>query len=52
MSAQEVIDLKSGGKTNFENFVRQNDMWVLASWPNIKNIVRGKVVASPKSKPW
>ncbi len=30
----------------------QNDIWVLAMWPGIKNTIRGKVVASPKSRPW
>ncbi len=30
----------------------QNDIWVLAPWPSTKNIIRGKVVASPKSKLW
>jgi hypothetical protein len=24
----------------------QNDIWVLAPWPNTKNTIRGKVVAS------
>jgi hypothetical protein len=31
---------------------RQNDIWVLAPWPSTKNTIRGKVMASPKSKPW
>jgi len=26
---------------------RQNDIWVQAPWPSIKNIIRGKVTASP-----
>jgi hypothetical protein len=30
----------------------QNDIWVLAPWPNIKNTVRGKVVATPKTRSW
>ncbi len=30
----------------------QNDIWVLAPWPGTNNTIRGKVVASPKSKPW
>jgi hypothetical protein len=30
----------------------QNDIWVLAPWLSIENIVRGEVVASPKSKSW
>jgi hypothetical protein len=31
---------------------RQNDIWVLAMWPNIENTLRGKVVASPKFRLW
>ncbi len=30
----------------------QNDIWVLATWLGIKNTIRGKVMDSPKSKPW
>ncbi len=30
----------------------QNDIWVLVLWPSTKYIIRGKVVASPKFKPW
>jgi hypothetical protein len=30
----------------------QNDIWVQAIWPNTENSIRGKVMASPKSKPW
>jgi len=30
----------------------QNDIWMLILWPGTKNIIRGKVVASPKSRPW
>jgi hypothetical protein len=30
----------------------QNDIWVLVLWPSIKNTIRGKVVASPKSRLW
>jgi len=30
----------------------QNDIWVLVLWPGTKYIIRGKVVASPKSRPW
>jgi hypothetical protein len=30
----------------------QNDIRVLVSWPSTKYIIRGKVVASPKSGPW
>jgi hypothetical protein len=32
--------------------LRQNDIWVVALWPSIENTIRGKVVASPKSKSW
>jgi hypothetical protein len=31
---------------------KQNDIWVLALWPSIENTIRGKVMASPKSRPW
>jgi hypothetical protein len=30
----------------------QNDIWVLVSWPGTKYTIRGKVVASPKSRSW
>jgi hypothetical protein len=49
MFAQEVIGLESGGRTNFENFGKQNDIWVSAMWPNMNNTIKGKVVDSPKS---
>jgi hypothetical protein len=26
----------------------QNDIWVQAPWPNIENVIKGKVVASPE----
>jgi hypothetical protein len=32
--------------------LEKNDIWVLVPWPAIEYIIRGKVVASPKSKPW
>jgi len=31
---------------------RQNDILVQAACPGTNNLVRGKVVASPKSEPW
>ncbi len=31
---------------------KQNDIWVLALWPGTKYTIRGKVVASPNSRPW
>jgi hypothetical protein len=55
----KVMGLQSHGNPNFKNFETpnlevqgQNDIWVLALWPSIKNIIRGKVMASFKSKPW
>jgi len=30
----------------------QNVIWMWASWRGTKYIIRGKVVASPKSRPW
>jgi hypothetical protein len=30
----------------------QNDIWVLALWPGLKNTIRGKVLDSPKSGLW
>ncbi len=30
----------------------QNDIWALVMWPGTEHTIRGKVVASPKSKPW
>jgi hypothetical protein len=32
--------------------LRQNDIWVLTSWPGRDNTIRGKAVVSPKSKSW
>jgi hypothetical protein len=31
---------------------KQNNIWVLAPWLSTKNTIRGKVVASPKSRMW
>jgi hypothetical protein len=31
---------------------RQNDIWVVTSWPATKYIIRGKVMAFPKFGPW
>jgi hypothetical protein len=45
--------LQSYGKPNFNlGVLGQNDIWVQTPRPNIKNIIRGKVVMSLKSKPW
>jgi hypothetical protein len=30
----------------------RNDIWVLAPWLSTENTIRGKVVASPKFRPW
>jgi hypothetical protein len=55
-SAHKVIGLQSRKSLNLGNpdlgVLKQNDIWVLAPWPNINNIRRGKVMASPKSEPW
>jgi hypothetical protein len=52
------MGLQSYKIPNFKNFETpnlgipgQNDIWVLALWLGIENIIRGKVVASPKSGP-
>jgi hypothetical protein len=54
--AQEVMGLQSRVNLSLNNIKipnlgipGQNDIWVLASWPGKRNIIRGKVVASPKS---
>ncbi len=54
--SHKVMGLQSHGNPNFENFgtlnlgvLGQNDIWVLALWLGTKNIIRGKVMASPKS---
>jgi hypothetical protein len=33
-------------------FLGQNAIWVPVPWPGTKYIIRGKMVASPKSEPW
>jgi hypothetical protein len=49
------MSLQNHESPNFENFgtpnfgvLGQNDIWVYTPWLNIKNIIRGKVMASPK----
>jgi hypothetical protein len=51
---QKFMSLQNHKSPNFENFgtpnfgvPRQNDIWVQAMWPGTKNIIKGKVVASP-----
>jgi hypothetical protein len=39
------------GTTNLE-VPGQNDIWMQAPWLGIENTIRGKVVASPRSRPW
>jgi hypothetical protein len=50
---------QSRGSPNFGNFGTPTweshdkmTFWVLVSWPSIEYIIRGTVVASPKSEPW
>jgi len=45
------------GSPSFGNFgemgvLGQNVIWMWASWRGTKYIIRGKVVVSPKSRPW
>jgi hypothetical protein len=54
--AQKVMGLQNYGSPNLRNFrtpnlrvLGQNDVWVLAPWQNIKNIIKGKVVISSSS---
>jgi hypothetical protein len=56
---QEVKDFQNVGSFNFGNFgtpklgvFEQNDIKVQPPWLIIKNTIRGKVVASPKSGMW
>jgi hypothetical protein len=58
-SAQKVMGLQSCRSPNLKNFaipnlgiLGQNDIWVQTSWLGIENIIKGKVVASPKSGSW
>jgi hypothetical protein len=53
------MGLQNHGSPNFGNFEtpnlgvpRQNDIWVQAPWLGIENIIRGKVVVSPKFRSW
>ncbi len=51
-SAHKIMGLQSCKSLNFWEFSRQNDIWMLVSWPCTKYIIRGKVVASPKFGLW
>jgi hypothetical protein len=57
--AHKVMGPQSCESFNFENFqdshlgvLGQNSIWVLVPWLGIEYIIRGKVVASPKSGLW
>ncbi len=57
--AHKVIASQSHRSPNFGNFKTpiwesqdKKAIWMWASWRGEKYIIRGKVVASPKSKPW
>jgi hypothetical protein len=47
----KVLGPQSCGSPNL-GIPRQNDIWVLVLWPSTKYTIRGKVVVSPKYKPW
>jgi hypothetical protein len=58
-SACKVTSPQSRASPNFGNFEtptwefsRQNAIWMPVPWPNIEYTIRGKVVASPKSRSW
>jgi hypothetical protein len=58
-SEHKVMGLQSHGSLNFGNFATptlesrdKNAIWMWASWRGTKYTIRGKVVASPKSRPW
>jgi hypothetical protein len=50
--ARKVMRPQNRKNPNFGNFPRQNAIWMWASWRGTKYIVKGKVVASPKSRSW
>jgi hypothetical protein len=57
--SHKVMGPQSCKSSNFGNFGTpiwkvsgQNDIWVLIPWPSIKYTIRGKVLASPKSRSW
>ncbi len=58
-STQNIMGLQSDKNPNFGNFetpnsrvLGQNDIWLYISCLSIENNIRGKVVASSKSRPW
>jgi hypothetical protein len=57
--SQDIITFQSARCPNFKSFgtpnlgiLGQNDIWMQPLWLITKNIIREKVVASPKSGPW
>jgi hypothetical protein len=58
--AHKVMGVQSCESPNFGNLSRdshlgvpgQNAIWMWASWRGTKYTIRGKVVASPKLRPW
>ncbi len=58
-SSKKIMGLQTRKIPHFKNFEtlnlkvpRQNDIWVQAPWSSTKNIIRGKAVASLKSRLW
>jgi hypothetical protein len=60
-STCKVMDPQSCKRLSYGNFwildsqlgvLGENDIWVLILWPCTKYTIRGKVVASPKSRLW
>jgi hypothetical protein len=59
-SKHKIMGSQSHGSPKFRNFGTpiwefrdsQNAIWMWASWRGIEYTIRGKVVASPKFRPW
>jgi hypothetical protein len=56
---KNIMGFQSRDNPNFGNFeipnlwiLGQIEIWVQTIWLNIENTIRGKVMVSPKSKPW
>ncbi len=52
LCAPKVMGVPTLGILKHLGVLGQNDIWVLVPWLGIEYIIRGKVVASPKSKLW
>jgi hypothetical protein len=59
MFEKKFMGLQSGKNPNFKKIgtlhlgvLGQNDIWVQPPWQGTNNSIKGKVVASPKSRPW